>query len=65
VVQGGCRLLTRLIGRDADARELVRMVDRVRLLTLVGAPGCGKTRLGMELGTRLAVGLPRSGGHGL
>jgi predicted ATPase/DNA-binding CsgD family transcriptional regulator len=54
VVQGGCRSLTRLIGRDADARELVRMVDRVRLVTLVGAPGCGKTRLGMELGTRLA-----------
>jgi predicted ATPase/DNA-binding CsgD family transcriptional regulator len=30
------------------------MVDRVRLVTLVGAPGCGKTRLGLEVGRRLA-----------
>jgi predicted ATPase/DNA-binding CsgD family transcriptional regulator len=49
VVQGGCRLLTRLIGREADARELVRIVESLRLVTLVGAPGCGKTRLSMEL----------------
>jgi predicted ATPase/DNA-binding CsgD family transcriptional regulator len=49
VVQGGCRLLTRLIGREADARELVRIVESLRLVTLVGAPGCGKTRLGMEV----------------
>jgi predicted ATPase/DNA-binding CsgD family transcriptional regulator len=55
VVQSdGCRLLTRLVGREAAARELVRIVDGVRLVTLVGAPGCGKTRLGLELGHRLA-----------
>ncbi len=34
--------------------ELVRIVDGVRLVTLVGAPGCGKTRLGLELRHRLA-----------
>jgi predicted ATPase/DNA-binding CsgD family transcriptional regulator len=53
-VPGGCRLLTRLIGREADARELVRIIDDVRLVTLVGAPGCGKTRLSLELSHRLA-----------
>jgi predicted ATPase/DNA-binding CsgD family transcriptional regulator len=46
-------LLTRFIGRDADARELIRLVERDRLVTLVGAPGCGKTRLGSEVGRRL------------
>jgi predicted ATPase/DNA-binding CsgD family transcriptional regulator len=50
----GCRVLTRLVGREADVRELVRIVDRVRLVTLVGAPGCGKTRLSLELRHRLA-----------
>jgi predicted ATPase/DNA-binding CsgD family transcriptional regulator len=47
-------LLTRLIGREAHACELVRIVDGARLVTLVGAPGCGKTRLSMELCHRLA-----------
>ena len=50
----GVACLTRLIGREGDARELVGMVDGVRLVTLVGAPGCGKTRLGLEVGHRLA-----------
>jgi predicted ATPase len=47
-------LLTRFIGREADVRELIRIVDGVRLVTLVGAPGCGKTRLGLELRRRVA-----------
>jgi predicted ATPase/DNA-binding CsgD family transcriptional regulator len=46
-------LLTRLVGREAEARELTRILDGVRMVTLVGAPGCGKTRLGLELGRRL------------
>jgi predicted ATPase/DNA-binding CsgD family transcriptional regulator len=46
-------LLTRFIGREADARELVGILDGARLVTLVGAPGCGKTRLGLELADRL------------
>jgi predicted ATPase len=54
LVQGARRPLTRLVGRDADACELIRIVDGARLVTLVGAPGCGKTRLGLELGRRLA-----------
>ena len=51
---GGCGLLTRLRGRDGDARELVGIVDGVRLVTLVGAPACGKTRLSSEVSHRLA-----------
>src|SRR5262249_2411463 len=53
-VQGGRRLLTRLIGREAAACELIQILDGVRMVTLVGAPGCGKTRLGLEVGRRLA-----------
>ena len=49
--------LTRLIGRE---RELVairqRLLDpRVRLLTLVGPPGIGKTRLGLAVADQLSV----------
>jgi predicted ATPase len=46
-------LLTRLIGREPDTAELIRLVEDVRLVTLVGAPGCGKTRLALELAHRL------------
>ena len=58
----GVAWLTRLIGREADARELVGMVDGVRLVTLVGAPGCGKTRLALEVGHRLADRYPAGAG---
>jgi predicted ATPase/DNA-binding CsgD family transcriptional regulator len=34
------------------------VVERARLVTLVGAPGCGKTRLGLEVAARLADRLP-------
>jgi predicted ATPase/DNA-binding CsgD family transcriptional regulator len=47
-------VLTRLVGREPETAELIRIVEDIRLVTLVGAPGCGKTRLAMELGDRLA-----------
>jgi predicted ATPase/DNA-binding CsgD family transcriptional regulator len=46
--------LTRFFGRDAEGAAVENAVARARLVTLTGAPGCGKTRLGIELGARLA-----------
>lgn len=51
-------MLTRFLGRERAVAELVEIVEAVRLVTLVGAPGCGKTRLGRELSGRLAGGRP-------
>jgi predicted ATPase/DNA-binding XRE family transcriptional regulator len=43
--------LTPLIGREADVTRAVRLLERqeVRLLTLVGPSGVGKTRLGLQV----------------
>ncbi len=41
--------LTRLIGRDREIGELRVMLARSRLVTLTGAPGCGKTRLALAV----------------
>jgi predicted ATPase/transcriptional regulator with XRE-family HTH domain/Tfp pilus assembly protein PilF len=44
--------LTRLIGRDKELREIGDYLAQpgVRLLTLVGPPGIGKTRLSLQVG---------------
>src|SRR5438128_3880904 len=41
--------LTTLIGREREIGELKAMLARSRLLTLTGAPGCGKTRLALAV----------------
>ena len=46
--------LTSFIGRDRELREVARLLDRNRLLTLTGAGGSGKTRLGLEAATARA-----------
>jgi predicted ATPase/transcriptional regulator with XRE-family HTH domain len=38
-----------LIGRAGDVAELLAWLERARLLTIVGAPGIGKSRLALEL----------------
>ncbi len=49
-----------LIGRDDDLAALARLLDEHRVVTLVGAGGCGKTRLAFEL-ARETVGRFRHG----
>ena len=43
--------LTSFIGRDRELREVARLLDRNRLVTLTGAGGSGKTRLALEAAT--------------
>ena len=43
--------LTSFIGREREVREVARLLDRSRLLTLTGAGGSGKTRLALEVAT--------------
>ncbi|MET9403897.1 BTAD domain-containing putative transcriptional regulator [Kitasatospora sp. NPDC002965] len=45
--------LTRFIGRQEDVRRVVDLLDRTRLVTLVGPGGSGKTRLAGAAGHRL------------
>lgn len=46
---------TPFVGRDQEIREITRYLDEpgLRLLTLTGPGGCGKTRLALETGRRL------------
>src|SRR5919108_1727333 len=52
--------LTRFFGRRSETAEVRDLLQQSRLVTLVGAPGCGKTRLGVELCAELSPG-PRDG----
>jgi len=40
--------LTSFVGRERERGEIARLLDRVRMLTLIGPGGCGKTRLAIE-----------------
>jgi predicted ATPase/DNA-binding CsgD family transcriptional regulator len=44
---------TRLIGREADIRAVERLLEDHRLVTLTGAGGSGKTRVAIEVASRL------------
>jgi predicted ATPase/DNA-binding CsgD family transcriptional regulator len=44
--------LSSFIGRQSDLDELLKLLETCRLLTLIGPPGVGKTRLAVELTSR-------------
>jgi non-specific serine/threonine protein kinase len=48
------RQLTTFIGREQQLAELKELLNRIRLLTLTGAGGCGKSRLALELGVQVS-----------
>lgn len=45
--------LTTFVGREDDIAEVARLCANARLVTLVGAGGVGKTRLALEVASRL------------
>ncbi|NUT45983.1 MAG: hypothetical protein HOV94_01510, partial [Saccharothrix sp.] len=52
------QILPDLIGRDADVAEVRSLLAAFQLVTLIGAPGTGKTRLALEVADRLRADFP-------
>ncbi|GAA3617461.1 AfsR/SARP family transcriptional regulator [Microlunatus ginsengisoli] len=52
------RRATRLVGRSGDLDRIRSLVGAYPLVTLVGAGGCGKTRLAVEVATVMAPDYP-------
>jgi predicted ATPase len=48
--------LTTFVGRDRELAEIRGLVESCRLVTLTGAGGCGKTRLGLHVAADLLDG---------
>ena len=48
--------LATFIGRDRELAEVRALVESCRLVTLTGAGGCGKTRLGLQVAAELLDG---------
>ena len=47
--------VSELIGREAETRDVLKLVTAHRLVTLTGAGGIGKTRLALETARQLAL----------
>lgn len=45
---------TSFVGREREIGTILQLLSQTHLLTLTGEGGCGKTRLALELGDRLA-----------
>jgi predicted ATPase/DNA-binding CsgD family transcriptional regulator len=50
--------LTSFVGRERELAELTQLLGEARLVTLVGAPGVGKTRLALAAGASLLEAYP-------
>ena len=46
-------LLTSFIGREKEQREIVSLLEKYHLVTLIGPGGVGKTRLSLEVGQEM------------
>jgi predicted ATPase/DNA-binding SARP family transcriptional activator len=53
---------TSFVGRTRELAEVTRLLDTVRLLTLSGAGGCGKTRLALAVAARVLAAATYPGG---
>jgi predicted ATPase/DNA-binding SARP family transcriptional activator len=47
--------LSSFVGRQKEIREIKELLETVRLITLTGAGGCGKTRLAIQTATEIAA----------
>jgi predicted ATPase/DNA-binding CsgD family transcriptional regulator len=47
-----------LVGRDRERTEIAELIAGARLVTLLGAGGCGKTRLALEVADELSPRFP-------
>lgn len=50
--------LTSFVGRHEELQEIADLLSETRLLSLTGSGGCGKTRLALESGARVAGDYP-------
>lgn len=50
--------LTSFVGRHQELQEVGDLLSETRMLTLTGSGGCGKTRLALEVGARVAGDYP-------
>jgi len=50
--------LTSFVGRERELAEVERLLSTARLVTLIGAPGIGKTRLALQVAARMVSACP-------
>ena len=50
--------LTSFVGREAELAEIKKLAGRIRLLTLLGVGGIGKSRLSLQVGAELIEDFP-------